>query len=97
MVKSGLEQQPARQREPRVSPYRLAAHLSMALGLYSGLMWQGWTALRPARMLANPPLRGPALFVAHVVGVTVLSGVLVAGNDAGRAVGGLLPAARRPR
>ena len=87
MVKSGLEEVPDRTREPRVSPYRLAAHLSMALTLYSGLMWQGWTALNPTTVAGSKllPLRGPALGVAHVVALTVFSGVLVAGNDAGRA------------
>ena len=46
MVKSGLEDGRRGDRsEIRVSPYRLAAHLGMAVGTYSVLVWTGLGAL----------------------------------------------------
>ena len=40
MVKSGLDEEKISKTEiPRVSQYRLAAHLSMAFLLYAGLVW----------------------------------------------------------
>jgi len=89
MVKSGLEEQQDSYKEPRVSPYRLTAHLSMALALYSGLLWSGLTALNP-NLIPDP---SSALLKARtrlnvglfIVGFTFLSGAFVAGNDAGRA------------
>ena len=41
MVKSGLENQDDKTITPRVSPYRLAAHLGSALVLYSLFFFQG--------------------------------------------------------
>ena len=41
MVKSGLEHKPESMDIPRVSQYRLAAHLSSALVLYTLFLWQG--------------------------------------------------------
>ena len=67
MVKSGLERQHfepggylAHQR-PRVSPYRLATHLTGAWALYSVLVWTAMDLLRPsaaalaAALAAAPP------------------------------------------
>lgn len=45
MVKSGLTEKPDYQSRPRVSPYRLAAHLAMATTLYSGLLWNSFSLL----------------------------------------------------
>ena len=46
MVKSGLgEDRRGDQNEIRVSPYRLASHLGMAVGTYSMLVWTGLGAL----------------------------------------------------
>jgi len=46
MVKSGLGNDRRGDRnEIRVSPYRLAAHLGMAVGTYSALLWTGLGAL----------------------------------------------------
>jgi cytochrome c oxidase assembly protein subunit 15 len=45
MVKSGLKEKPEYQNRPRVSPYRLAAHLGMATTLYSGLLWNSFSLL----------------------------------------------------
>ncbi|TXG66988.1 hypothetical protein EZV62_008263 [Acer yangbiense] len=50
MVKSGLEEPPSEYAQPRVSPYRLAAHLTSAFVIYSGLFWTGLCVVmhRPA-------------------------------------------------
>ncbi|KAK4852175.1 hypothetical protein QYF36_021653 [Acer negundo] len=47
MVKSGLEEPPSEYAQPRVSPYRLAAHLTSAFVIYSGLFWTGLSAVMP--------------------------------------------------
>lgn len=43
MVKSGLDEKEFEDNNsvPRVSHYRLAAHLSAAVALYTGLIWMG--------------------------------------------------------
>lgn len=48
MVKSGLEEKPESHDIPRVSQYRLSAHLGSALLLYCASMWTGLTLLLPA-------------------------------------------------
>lgn len=48
MVKSGLEEKPESYDVPRVSQYRLAAHLGSALLLYSASLWTGLTLMLPA-------------------------------------------------
>ncbi|KAK2639045.1 hypothetical protein Ddye_026840 [Dipteronia dyeriana] len=92
MVKSGLEEPPSEYAQPRVSPYRLAAHLTSAFVIYSGLFWTGLSVVMP-----EPPaesvtwVRGAArvkklaIPVSFIVGITAISGAFVAGNDAGRA------------
>ncbi|KAM1027054.1 hypothetical protein ACFX19_040592 [Malus domestica] len=92
MVKSGLEEPPTEYAQPRVSPYRLAAHLTSAFAIYCGLLWTGLSVVMP-----EPPaeslswVRGAAkvkrlaLPVSLLVGVTAVSGAFVAGNDAGHA------------
>lgn len=91
MVKSGLEEPAHDWKEPRVSPYRLAAHLTVALGVFTGLVWTGLTALNPQPLLAtavDPKIlkfRKWGAGVLALVGVTFVSGAFVAGNDAGRA------------
>lgn len=47
MVKSGLEEKPDSYDIPRVSQYRLAAHLGSALVLYSASLWTGLSLLLP--------------------------------------------------
>ncbi|KAK4803775.1 hypothetical protein SAY86_003592 [Trapa natans] len=92
MVKSGLEEPPSEYIQPRVSPYRLAAHLTSAFAIYCGLFWTACSVVMP-----EPPaesvvwVRGAAkvkrlaLPVSLIVGVTAISGAFVAGNDAGHA------------
>lgn len=80
MVKSGLEVR------TDVSPYRLTAHLGMALILYVVCVW---TALdlgaRPAPGVRTPrPLRRAIAVGLSLTFVTVLSGGFVAGLDAGK-------------
>lgn len=52
MVKSGLEQPPKEYEVPRVSPYRLATHLSTAFAIYTALLWTTMDVFRPAPVLA---------------------------------------------
>ena len=86
MVKSGLEEPAIITKEPRVSPYRLCAHLTMAVGLYSGLLWTGWSLFRPTVLpVPNPRFRLISFATTTLVGTTLMSGAFVAGNDAGRA------------
>ncbi|KAJ4298822.1 Cytochrome c oxidase assembly protein cox15 [Kalmusia sp. IMI 367209] len=100
MVKSGLKDDLfAPGSHPRVSQYRLTAHLGAAFAVYCSMLLTGLGILKEHRMLANPAqaaeklstLKHPALriFRASVVGLTLLvfttamSGALVAGLDAG--------------
>ena len=81
MVKSGLE---VRQD---VSPYRLTAHLGMALAIYILCVWTTLD-LGPPRADPEPPpprfLRGWLTAAVTLSIVTLLSGGFVAGLDAGR-------------
>ena len=93
MVRSGLNTQllPERQRQDiRVSPYRLATHLTMAFVTYSGLVWCGLEQVGGQRAVKEglahaarlaPIARGTAVLTL----VTAISGAFVAGNDAGMA------------
>ncbi|KAG6542061.1 hypothetical protein Mapa_016525 [Marchantia paleacea] len=93
MVKSGLEEPETEYAQPRVSPYRLAAHLTSAFVIYSGLFWTALSVAMPeppsaANKLmldASRRIRALALPVAGLVGLTAVSGAFVAGNDAGHA------------
>lgn len=52
MVKSGLEDRFNKPEDvPRVSQYRLAAHLSLAFLLYTGFLWSALDHLLPAQTL----------------------------------------------
>lgn len=100
MVKSGLKDDlfnPG--SHPRVSQYRLAAHLGAAFFVYLSMLTSGLSILREHRLLKNPQaglelfkaLQHPnlRLFRRSVAGlcalvfVTAMSGALVAGLDAG--------------
>ena len=109
MVKSGLSDDLlVRPSDPRVSPYRLTVHLSMAFSLYAGLVWTALDVFRATRpglaSLAAGPLAHLAAalpggcagvlaalrtlpryshLAAGLIGLTIVAGALVAGNDAG--------------
>jgi cytochrome c oxidase assembly protein subunit 15 len=80
MVKSGL------QVRQDVSPYRLTAHLGMALVLYVVCVWTAQDlGTRPANAAATPPSLRRWIGVAlGLTIITMLSGGFVAGLDAGR-------------
>jgi cytochrome c oxidase assembly protein subunit 15 len=100
MVKSGLKDDLfAPGSHPRVSQYRLTAHLGAAFLCYTAMLWNGLTILRTNALLSHPArglaqltqLKLPALskfrksvaLLGILVFVTAMSGGLVAGLDAG--------------
>jgi heme a synthase len=100
MVKSGLKDDLfAPGSHPRVSQYRLTAHLGTAFLCYTAMLWNGLSILRDHKLRSNPPssinlltsLSSPELSIFRksvaglllLVFVTVMSGGLVAGLDAG--------------
>ncbi|XP_055878932.1 cytochrome c oxidase assembly protein COX15 homolog isoform X1 [Biomphalaria glabrata] len=87
MVKSGLEEKSGPNDVPRVSHYRLAAHLGSAFILYTLFLWQGLSHLLTPVKLPDvrsvAKLRGMAHGVMTAVFVTAMSGAFVAGLDAG--------------
>lgn len=78
MVKSGLEEKPDSHDIPRVSQYRLAAHLGSALVLYCGSLWTSLSLLLPQHKLPETrqllQLRRFAHGTAGLVFLTALSG-----------------------
>jgi len=95
MVRSGLMENPNNHYDiPRVSPYRLAAHLTSAFAIYTTLAWTTLGvatggALSPptttAAAAAARKLRRAALPLTLLIGITAVSGAFVAGLDAGHA------------
>jgi len=83
MVKSGLVER------PDVSPYRLTAHLGLAIIIYSFIFWTALRLLNPREIAPRSGngwvLRIGAPVLAVCVFLTILSGGFVAGNDAGLA------------
>jgi cytochrome c oxidase assembly protein subunit 15 len=82
MVQSGLVD------DPRVSQYRLTAHLGFAVLIYAAMLWIALDLLLPRTPGANASIRGPRRFafaLAALVFVMALSGGLVAGIRAGLA------------
>ncbi len=78
MVASGLID------EPRVSPYRLTAHLGLAVLIYGYMLWVALGLLSPhPRAGMAPALRGHGIGVTALVVVTILAGGFVAGTRAG--------------
>jgi len=87
--------------EIRVRPVRLTAHLTMAVATYGALLWTGLDILgiphqktmadRASKLFSIESLRQAlrlrtgSIFVTSLTGLTIVSGALVAGNDAGRA------------
>lgn len=100
MVKSGLKDDLlAPGSHPRVSQYRLTAHLGTAFLCYTAMLWNGLYILRAHKLLSDPQkgeslierLKDPRLRIfrrsvaalAVLVFCTAMSGGLVAGLDAG--------------
>lgn len=100
MVKSGLKDDLfAPGSQPRVSQYRLTAHLGTAFICYTAMLWNGLSILRAHKLLKDPTmaektlsiLRSPELKIfrrsvaglAALVFCTAMSGGIVAGLDAG--------------
>lgn len=88
MVKSGLKEQTcANTGDPRVSQYRLAAHLGMAFAVFSGLFYNGLGLVLKEHPITPTKAIGRLKSVAHgslaLVFVTALSGAFVAGLQAG--------------
>lgn len=86
MVKSGLEDRPDSPDIPRVSQYRLAAHLGMAFVLYLGMLKTSLDVLLPATHASSPALKNIRRWsggVGVLAFVTATSGAFVAGLDAG--------------
>ncbi len=81
MVKSGLVD------DPRVSQYRLAAHLGLAFLIYGALFWVALGLLFPRTAAADDTqvrsLRGFSWALTGVIFVMVLTGAFVAGIRAG--------------
>ncbi len=84
MVKSGLVD------DPRVSQYRLAAHLGLAFLIFGLMGWTGLGLLQPrSKAVADQPAtaftQGLGNWLVALVFIMVLSGALVAGIHAGLA------------
>jgi len=83
MVRSGLVD------IPRVSPYRLTAHLALAVLVYALTLWTALSLLRPGAGNGDPEaprgagLRRGSATVLGLAALTLLSGGFVAGLDAG--------------
>ena len=67
---------------PRVSPYRLTAHLGFAVAIYGYVLWLALSLLYPAAPTAAGPRRA-ATGVVALVFFMILTGGLVAGTKAG--------------
>jgi cytochrome c oxidase assembly protein subunit 15 len=79
MVQSGLVD------NPRVSQFRLTAHLGIAFLIYAAMLWIAFDLLFAHAGPVSRRLRGFAFALAALVFVMVLSGGLVAGTRAGLA------------
>ena len=82
MVQSGLID------DPRVSAYRLTAHLALAVLIYGLILWLAFDLIRKrVHAVSHAPagLRPLARILWAAMFLTLLSGGLVAGNDAGMA------------
>ena len=79
MVQSGLVD------NPRVSQFRLTAHLGIAFLIYAAMLWIAFDSLFPRARPVSGRLRRFAFALAALIFVMVLSGGLVAGTRAGLA------------
>ncbi|XP_065649978.1 heme A synthase COX15 isoform X2 [Hydra vulgaris] len=88
MVKSGLKEETAANTDsPRVSQYRLAAHLGLAFVVYSGLLWQALSHILKENAITCTPQISRIKKFAHtsmtLTFLTAVSGAFVAGLDGG--------------
>lgn len=90
MVKSGLENRFHEPDDvPRVSQYRLAAHLTLAFVLYSGFLWSALDLISPTQAVTSAVTKSTRNFrrlafaTKGMVFLTALTGAFVAGLDAG--------------
>jgi cytochrome c oxidase assembly protein subunit 15 len=83
MVKSGLVD------DPRVSQFRLTAHLALAFLIYAAMLWTALTLLTPQRLTGDDArlarVRHMAWVLTALVSLMVISGGFVAGIRAGLA------------
>ena len=77
MVASGLRD------VPWVSPYRLTAHLGLAVAIYAAALWLALSLLRAPAPPVSQGLRRGAWLITALVFTTLLAGGFVAGTDAG--------------
>lgn len=77
MVKSGLVD------NPRVSQYRLTAHLVSAFVIYAYIFWIAMSLLARRTASGPHPLFGRAVLLTGLIALTIISGGFVAGLDAG--------------
>jgi heme a synthase len=81
MVQSGLID------DPRVSQFRLTAHLGLALAIFAAMFWAGLSLAYPQRVMLTTPAqratRRRAVGLAALVFIMALSGGFVAGIRAG--------------
>jgi len=90
MVKSGFKEKPSYQTRPRVSTYRLIVHNSFAVSIYSYLLYLGLKVWSPVKSIAGAfdpaalkKSRRFAILLLHCVAFNLVTGVSVAGIDAG--------------
>lgn len=90
MVKSGFKEKPSYQSRPRVSTYRLIVHNSFAVSIYAYLLYLGFKVWSPVKTIAESfdaaalkKSRRFAILLLHCIAFNLVSGVSVAGIDAG--------------
>ena len=96
MVKSGLDEPKKQTDVPRVSQYRLAAHLGSAFLLYSGFLWSSFMHLWPQSTTTTTIASAVSIEPKHLrritmrahnlmalIFTTAMAGAFVAGLDAG--------------
>lgn len=101
MVQSGLgDDRRDDTHQIKVKPVRLMTHLSMAMATYATLCWTGWDVLRHSSLTPHmlrqyvvsggnlqvlKHIRAGSLVLTGLTATSIVTGALVAGNDAGRA------------
>lgn len=77
MVASGLVD------DPRVNPAKLALHLSLALTVFSLLLWTWWQLQPHSTHTTSRVTYHASRFLLVLTAIQIILGALVAGNDAG--------------